>query len=149
LQTNGATDFKDHIYIATNKGVFKQLSNKSWVNSSPQLSMHNISADKDQLYAMTYNELLLSSLDGETWQSQQEGLGKELYTFNVINHDNTILAGQWDGIYRKNKITKLWELASNGLPPNFAVTNLKVFDKILVISTSERKLKQEMDTQKK
>jgi ligand-binding sensor domain-containing protein len=106
LQTNGATVFKGRFYLATNKGVFTQLSDKSWVNSSPQLSMHNISADKDQLNAMTYNELLLFSSDGQIWQKQQNGLPKDLYTFNVINYNNTVFAGQWDGIYRKNNSTK-------------------------------------------
>jgi hypothetical protein len=42
----------------------------------------------------------------------------------------------------------MWELSSDGLPPNFAVTNLKAFDNILVISTSERKLKEGITTEK-
>jgi ligand-binding sensor domain-containing protein len=140
LQTNGATVFKGRFYLATNKGVFTQLSDKSWVNSSPQFSMHNISADQNQINAMTYNELLLASSDGQNWQKQQNGLPKDLYTFNVLNHNNVVFAGQWDGVYRKNNSNKLWELSSKGLPPNFAVTNLKAFDNILIISTSERKL---------
>jgi hypothetical protein len=148
LQTNGATLFKGNFYLATNKGVFTQLTDKSWVNSSPQLNMHNISADKDQLNAMTYNEFLLSSIDGKTWQKQQNGLPKDLYTFNILNHNNIVLAGQWDGVYRKNNSSKIWELSSNGLPLNFAVTNMKSFNNVLVISTSERKLKEGMTTEK-
>jgi hypothetical protein len=65
-----------------------------------------------------------------------------------FNHNNFIFAGQWDGIYRKTDGNALWELSSNGLPANFAVTNLKVFDDILVISTAERKLKEGMTTKK-
>lgn len=150
LQTNGATFYNGSFYLATNKGIFSQQTDKSWINSSPQLSMHNISADLNQLYAMTYNELLLSSKDGKTWQSHQSGLPKELYTFNVLNHNNFVLAGQWDGIYRKTKVnsTTMWELSSKGLPTKFAVTNLKAFNDILVISTSERKLKEAMTTEK-
>jgi hypothetical protein len=73
------------IFVGTQfKGVFFQQTDKSWVNSSPHLSLHNISADKNQLFAMTYNALLLSSTDGRTWHSQQNGLPKELYTFNVL-----------------------------------------------------------------
>lgn len=148
LQTNGATLYKGRFYLATNKGVFSQQTDKSWVNSSPQFSMHNISSDQNQLYAMTYNELLMSSTDGKTWQSQQRGLPKELYTFNVLNHNNFIMAGQWDGIYRKTIGNTLWELSSNGLPKKFAVTNLKLYNDILVISTSERKLKAGITTEK-
>ncbi|MDX2301813.1 MAG: hypothetical protein NW226_03390 [Microscillaceae bacterium] len=148
LQTNGATFYNGSFYLATNKGIFSQQTDKSWINSSPQFSMHNISSDKNQLYAMTYNELLLSSTDGKNWQSFQSGLPKELYTFNVLNHNNLILAGQWDGIYKKTNNNTMWELSSNGLPTKFAVTNLKAFNDILVISTSERKLKEGMTTEK-
>ncbi len=148
LQTNGATFYNGSFYLATNKGIFSQQVDKSWVNSSPEFSMHNISSDKNNLYAMTYNELLLSSTDGKNWQSLQGGLPKELYTFNVINHNNLILAGQWDGIYKKTNNNKMWELSSNGLPEKFAVTNLITFNDILVISTSERKLKEGVTIEK-
>jgi ligand-binding sensor domain-containing protein len=148
LQTNGATFYHGTIYLATNKGIFSQQTDQSWLNSSPQFTMHNISSDENQLFAMTYNELLLSSTDGKNWQSQQSGLPKELYTFNVLNHNHTILAGQWDGIYKKNNGNTIWELSSEGLPTKFAVTNLKAFNDILIISTSERKLKEGMTTDK-
>jgi hypothetical protein len=66
----------------------------------------------------------------------------------VLNHNNLILAGQWDGIYKKtNNLTK-WELSSQGLPTKFAVTNLKAYNDILIISTSERKLKEGMTIEK-
>jgi ligand-binding sensor domain-containing protein len=148
LQVNGATLFSGNLYLATNKGIYTQQKDNSWLNSSPQFSMHNISSDEDRIYAMTYNELLLSSKDGKTWHGLQNGLPKSLYTFNVLNHNTIIFAGQWDGIYRKNINNSKWESSSNGLPTNFAVTNLKAFNDILVISTSERKLKNGMTTEK-
>lgn len=148
LQTNGATLYNGRFYLATNKGIFSQQTDKSWINSSPQFSMHNISSDKNQLYAMTYNELLLSSSDGRTWQNQQNGLPKELYTFNVLNHNDFILAGQWDGMYRKTNDNTMWELSSKGLPANFAITNLQAINNIVVITGSESKLKEGMTTEK-
>jgi hypothetical protein len=90
---------------------------------------------------MTYNKLLLSSTDGKTWESLQNGIQKELYTFNVLNYDGNIFAGQWDGVYKKSSNDTFWKLSSNGLPTNYAVTNMKLFNEIVVISTSERKLK--------
>ena len=141
LQVNGVALFDECFYLATNKGIYKQQKGNTWLNISPHLSVHNISSDKYQIYAMTYNELLLASKDGTTWESQQNGLPENLYTFNVLNHNNIVFAGQWDGIYRKNINSNKWELSSNGLPSNFAVTNLKAFNSILVISTAERKRK--------
>ncbi|MBK6962493.1 MAG: hypothetical protein IPH20_00820 [Bacteroidales bacterium] len=148
LQVNGATLFGGKFYLATNKGIYTQQNDNTWLNSAPQFSMHNISSDKDQIYSMTYNELLLSSKDGKSWQSQQNGLPRSLYTFNVLNHNNILFAGHWDGIYRKGPNSPVWKLSGKGLPANFAVTNLKTFKNILVISTSERKLKDGVSTEK-
>jgi ligand-binding sensor domain-containing protein len=139
LQTNGATSFNGRFFLATNKGIFSQNKDLTWSNTSPTFSMHNISSDSNKIYAMTYNDLLLSSTDGKTWESDQAGLPKDLYTFNVLNTGNAIFAGQWDGIYKKNKGDKTWKFSSLGLPNKFAVTNFKSFKNILVISTSERK----------
>jgi hypothetical protein len=141
LQVNGATMFHGQIFLATNRGIFHQDKIKIWNNSSPQLSIHNISSDNEKIYAMTYNQLLLSSIDGLTWQSQQNGFLQNLYTFNVVNHNDILFAGQWDGVYSKGMHDYKWKLSSNGLPKKFAVTNLKTFDGGLIISTSERKLK--------
>lgn len=141
LQVNGATVFLNEIYIATNKGIYRKSTDQSWKNVLPNHSVHNISADDEQLYGMTYTSLLMSSKDGVYWQSLQNGLPKDLYTFNILTQNKMVFAGQWDGVYRKNSSSTQWKLSSNGLPPNFAVTNLQRFHSILVISTSERKLK--------
>lgn len=90
---------------------------------------------------MTYNELLLSSNDGKIWQSAHEGLPEKLYTFNLLNQNQVLFAGQWDGVYRKTALSPGWEQSGIGLPSNFAVTNLLSFNGILVAATSKRKLK--------
>lgn len=141
LQVNGATLFRESIYIATNLGIFKQDTDQSWKNVLPKHSVHNISSDSEQLYGMTYTNLLLSSKDGINWKSMQDGLPKDLYTFNILRQNDTVFAGQWDGIYRKTKNDLNWKQSSNGLPSNFAVTNLISFNGVLVITTSERNLK--------
>lgn len=142
LQVNGITEFEGSIYIGTNQGIFKTNKNiKNWVHILPDHSLHNISSDNNTIYAMTYNELLLSSYDGLTWQSIQSGLPENLYTFNVIKNNSTVFAGQWDGIYRKDISSEDWKYSSNGLPDKFAATNLKSYNGILIISCSERKIK--------
>lgn len=148
LQVNGAAHFKESIYIGTNKGIYKKQKDNRWIPVSPDLRVHNISSDEEELYAMTYNEYLLSSKDGVNWQSIQDGLPENLYTFNVLNQNNIIFAGQWDGIYSKTRFSSTWRLSNKGIPEKFAVTNLKSFNGVLVISTSERKLKSGMTTGK-
>jgi len=148
LQVNGATVFKGSYYIATSKGVYNKNKDNNWRNVLPNHSIHNISSDDEQLYAMTYNELLLSSRDGIIWQSAQDGLPENLYTFNVLKQNHVVFAGQWDGVYSKKESGTKWELTGKGLPAGFAVTNLKSFDGILVATASERKLKAEMTTEK-
>ena len=140
LQVNGATYFNGGYFIGTNKGVYQKLKDNHWINILPDHSVHNISSDEDELYAMTYNELLLASKDGANWRSIQNGLPENLYTFNVLTQNNTVFAGQWDGVYRKSKSDDSWSLTNSGIPEKFAATNLKSINGMLVISTAERKL---------
>lgn len=141
LQVNGATRFNNEIYLATNKGVYKETITKSWKNILPNHSVHNISSYENLIYAMTYNELLLTSEDGMFWQKAQAGLPKDLYTFNVIGHAGTTFAGQWDGVYRKGESDFHWKRSSVGLPPDFSITNLVFFNDYLIVTTSEGKVK--------
>lgn len=141
FQVNGATFFKDDFYLATNRGIFKSNKVNKWENVMPNNSVHNISSDDQQLNGMTYTSLLLSSSDGKNWKSLQEGLPKGLYTFNVLTQSGLSFAGQWDGIYVKTPFETQWRYSSNGLPSKFAATNLKSFNGMLIISTSERILK--------
>jgi hypothetical protein len=148
LQVNGATYFKGNFFIGTNKGIYKKEKDNNWTSILPNHSVHNISSDNNEVYAMTYNEFLLSSKDGINWHSIQDGLPENLYTFNVINQNNTLFAGQWDGIYSRTKFSNTWISSSKGIPEKFAVTNLKSINGVLVITTSERKLKGEMNSEK-
>lgn len=142
VQVNGATIFNGSIFIGTNKGVFKKQKDHQWVNILPNRSVHNISSDDSDIFAMTYDEWLLSSMDGIEWQHIQDGLPKNLYTFNVLNHQNMLFAGQWDGVYCKPPFGSTWMLSNKGIPEKFAATNLKSFKGILVVTTSKRKLNQ-------
>lgn len=140
LQTNGAAVFNGSMYIATNKGVFKNNKNSKWNNLLPNHSVHNIGTGNGKIFAMTYNALLLSSSsDGMSWQNEQEGLPANLYTFTIIDNKETLFAGQWDGVYSKTKDQFKWQRSGIGLPMKSAVTNIQVFKDILVINTQVSK----------
>jgi photosystem II stability/assembly factor-like uncharacterized protein len=149
LQVNGIAEFDGDIYIGTNEGAFKSEKDlKKWKKLVLNHSLHNITAFDKIIYAMTYNELFSSTDKGESWQSIQKGLPKELYTFNVIKNYDAVFAGQWDGIYRKDISSEDWKFSSNGLPNKFAAINFKSYNGILIISCSERKLRPGMATEK-
>lgn len=149
LQVNGITAFDGNIYIASNQGGFNSvIGKKDWKKIFSEGALHNISSDDKGIYAMMYNELFSSCDKGKTWQSIQSGLPAELYTFNVIKKDNTHLAGQWDGVYRKDKETENWKFSGTGLPEKFAVTNMKSYNDIIVVSGAERNLKSGLTTDK-
>lgn len=149
LQVNGVTGFNGNILIATNHGVFSSPENKKeWKQVLDNRSVHNISSDSETIYAMVYNELLASGDNGRTWQNIQKGLPFELYTFNVINTGSAVFAGQWDGVYKKNNNRENWKMYSNGLPPEFAISNMKMYNGTIVVSGNERKLKKGMTTNK-
>jgi len=142
LQVNGITELAGSTYIGTNQGAFKSdKALKIWKQVFPNRSLHNIGVIGQAIYAMTYNELFYSVDEGVSWQSIQNGLPKELYTFNVIENNSAVLAGQWNGVYTKSISDKEWKYCSKGLPGKFAATNLKSYNGILIISCSERRLK--------
>lgn len=148
LQVNGITEFDSEIYIGTNQGIFKSsIAKKDWKQIMGNYSLHNISSDDRMIYAMTYNELMISIDKGNTWQSIQKGLPAQLYSFQLVKKDSSIFVGQWDGVYKKQTLTG-WTYSSAGLPSKFAVTEMKVYQNILIIGCSERKLRKGMTTDK-
>ena len=149
VQVNGITAFDGNIYVATSQGAFTTAKGrKDWKKIFAGGALHNISADDKALYAMVYNELFSSLDKGANWKSIQKGLPAQLYTFNVIKNGNAVFAGQWDGVYKKNNADEAWKHSSSGLPGKFAITNMQVYNGIIVVSGSERKLRTGMTTDK-
>jgi hypothetical protein len=66
----------------------------------------------------------------------------------VVKIGNILLARQWDGIYRKDGEAENWKSSSNGLPKKLAISNMQVYNKIIVAGGNERKLKTRMSTDK-
>jgi photosystem II stability/assembly factor-like uncharacterized protein len=148
LQVNGIAEFDGEIYIGTNRGIFKsEIIKKDWKQIMGNRSLHNISSDDRMVYAMTYDELMASLDKGNTWQSLQKGLPAQLYSFQLLEKDNVVFVGQWDGVYKKTSSTG-WVFSSIGLPSKFAVTEMKIYQNIIIIGCSERKLRKGMTTDK-
>ena len=102
----------------------------------PGRSLHNISSDRRNMYALTYNELFISSDRGNSWHSDQKGMPAGMYSFQVIEKGNTVLAGQWDGVYVKTD-SQGWKLSNKGLPFNFPVLELVITTDIIVAGSSQ------------
>ena len=84
LHINGVAKLDSDLYIGTNQGIFKSKAPfTDWKTVLSGRSLHNLSANDHELYAMVYNELYVSTDKGLTWQSVQAGLPKNLYTFQV------------------------------------------------------------------
>jgi hypothetical protein len=137
LQVNGIKELDGEIYIGTNQGAFKRKKDENeWRQIISDRSLHNISSDSRNIYALTYNELFISPDKGSSWYSDQKGMPAGMYSFQVIEKDNTVLAGQWDGVYSKTS-SQGWKLSSNGLPGNFPVVELVVNGDIIVAGSSQ------------
>lgn len=136
LQVNGIRELDGNVYIGTNQGIFKRSKNETvWKQIMPNRSLHNLGVDRKNIYALTYSELFISSDGGASWLSSQKGMPPK-YTFQVIEKDNTVLAGQWDGVYVKTS-AQGWKLSNNGLPPNFPVLELVVNGSTVVAGSSQ------------
>ena len=136
LQVNGITSLDDEIYIGTTQGVFKSKKNQSeWKQVLANRSLHNIGTDGKNIYALTYGELFKSGDKGIIWTSDQKGMPDGMYTFHVVPKDKILLAAQWDGVYKK--MQSGWVLSSKGLPHSFPVTELAVYQNIIIASGSD------------
>ena len=136
LQVNGITEFEGEIYIGTNQGAFKtSKESKEWKHVLLNRSLHNISVADKTIYASVYNELFASTDKGKTWTSDQKGMPFDRYTFQVIQTGPSILAAQWDGIYRKEKIIN-WMPTNQGLPAKFPAYRMKNYKNMVVVASS-------------
>lgn len=136
LQVNGITFFDHQILIGTNKGAFKAtIGQSNWQPIFPERSFHNISVAKGLVYGMIYNELYASNDQGTNWFNDQTGMPPYKYSFQVVEAGENVLAGQWDGIYKK-EIGLNWVKWSNGLPPNIPITEMRVLNNGILVAAS-------------
>ena len=136
LQVNGITFLDNEVFIATNQGGYKtNINQKNWQKMPLDYSFHNISVSGETLYALAYNELFASNDKGNNWQNDQAGIPKGMYTFQLLQTNNYTLAGQWDGIYKKDYTTN-WIKWNKGLPTKIPITELKGNENFLVAASS-------------
>ena len=148
VQITGITEFDQEIYVGTNQGVFKQnKKDEIWEHVLQGVGLYNISSDQTAVYALTYNELLSSIDGGKTWINIQEGLPKDLYTFQVIPKGNVTFAGQWDGVYKIQGDNR-WIQTSTGIPEEFSVIQLVEFRGMLVAGCRLRRLRKGVTIEK-
>ncbi|MCD9016030.1 WD40/YVTN/BNR-like repeat-containing protein [Parachryseolinea silvisoli] len=136
LQVNGMRALDGDLYAGTNRGVFKKSKGgQDWKQIMPGRSLHNLGVDRKNIYALTYSELFISTDKGASWKSDQTGMPPK-YTFQVIEKDNTLLAGQWDGVYIKRGLQG-WALSNQGLPKDLPVLELVVNGNTIVAGSSQ------------
>jgi hypothetical protein len=137
LQVNGITEQKGNLFIGTNKGAFvKKKNEREWTSIIATHSLHNISSDGENIYALAYSELFVSSDLGRSWRGDQSGMPKGMYTFHVVAKDGLILAAQWDGVYLKTGLSG-WRKSTKGMPDKIPVTELATFQGIIVAASSQ------------
>lgn len=136
LQVNGMQALDGDLYAGTNRGIFKKSKGQQdWKQIMPGRSLHNLGVDRKNIYALTYSELFISADKGASWKSDQRGMPPK-YTFQVIEKDTTLLAGQWDGVYIKRS-SQGWTLSNQGLPKDLPVLELVVNGNTVVAGSSQ------------
>lgn len=136
LQVNGIRELDGDLYVGCNRGIFKKgKDDQDWKQMMPGRSLHNLGVDHSRIYALTYSELFVSADKGVSWKSDQKGMPPK-YTFQVIETNNTVLAGQWDGVYVKQG-EQGWVLSNQGLPKDLPVLELVVSGNTVVAGSSQ------------
>lgn len=128
-QINGITSLKGKLYLASADGVSLSLNQgEFWRFIYHRSSIHNISNNGTYVFAMAYGPVLKTYDDGLNWLKADAGLPDKLYTFQVQNIGQRLIACQWDGIYRSDDIGNSWTKSSQGLPAGKAFTELLITD---------------------
>jgi photosystem II stability/assembly factor-like uncharacterized protein len=124
-QVNGISVLGPKIFVAGTNGVVRSDDNgQTWHVIGVFGPVHNISTDGESVFAMSYNsEVLRTSDGGATWKKSDAGL-PAMYTFQILELDDILLAGQWPGLYMSKNSGALWTLVRNGLPPDFPIKEL-------------------------
>jgi photosystem II stability/assembly factor-like uncharacterized protein len=141
-QANGFTRLHDRIYVALSNGALMTTDEGiSWKYIYQPRSLHDISNDGTNIYAMTLGDgLLTTGNDGVTWESINHGFGAtKWYTFEVKNIDRQIFAAQWHGIYEFDLRNRTWIRLKNGLPDSTAFSTLEVAQYGLIAGIGLRK----------
>lgn len=143
-QINGFTKIDHTIYAAAVDGaLMSKDKGTSWEYIYKPLTLHDISTDGKNIYAMTMGEGLLKSGDnGIHWENINQGLDlQKLYTFEVKSVSNVLFAGQWHGIYRLKPGDFFWSKVQNGLPESNSFTTLESFGSNLIAGSVALRLK--------
>ena len=142
VQVNGFAEMDGKIYAAMRDGAMVSMDEgETWKYIYEGHTLHDISTDGTNVYAMSLGEgLLKSSNEGVTWENINQGLGKSnLYTFDVKYFHNKLFAAQWDGIYESIDGGKSWNIIRNGLPNSTAFPTLEKTSTGLIAGIGLRK----------
>jgi len=123
--------FQGDAYISSYNSPIDKISwsGSEWEISSQSLAnLHEMYADDDSIYLVTYSSGIYSSDDGGNWNLINDGIPGEfvhigpmdsiyqVYTKSICSNDNYLFVGTESGIYRTDKSNVNWSDFSNGLP---------------------------------
>jgi hypothetical protein len=134
MQVNGLAAEAGRLYLGTQRGVQRFDPKAGWSARLADRSLHNIAVAGQSIYAMAYDELYVSNDHGDSWRSSQAGMPAGKYTFQIQDTGETLLAGQWDGVYRLT--SRGWQRSARGLPRQLAVTEMVTWRDRIVIASS-------------
>jgi hypothetical protein len=132
-QVNGITSMDKKIYAGHNHGaIASDDGGETWKSIIEQSSFHNISNDGMHIFCMLYDPAVLRT-EGEDkhWIKSDLGL-PNLYTFQIMNIGNRILAAQWDGIYKSDNYGDSWVKSSVGLPVDQPFKEMLIIDSAII-----------------
>lgn len=138
-QTNALVASRGDLFLADIRGVLRSADQGgTWERVYDQGTPHNLEAEGDTVFAMTYGGGVVRSTDaGRSWQSAQEGLptDRSQYTFQILSSQGVRFAGQWHGVYVSDSKAGPWRPSSRGIPSTSAVTDLIAMQGTLLAAT--------------
>lgn len=117
---------------------YSQWVQTSWSTSS---SFFKLYAAQDRVFARTWDSLnggrlFLTVDNGANWP-QVSATDSDIDVLSVVESNNAILGGTWNGLYRSASDGLVWDaLSPAGLPPDTAIRSLSMLDSTLFAGTT-------------
>ncbi|MBS1506380.1 MAG: T9SS type A sorting domain-containing protein [Bacteroidetes bacterium] len=129
IAVNSIVVKNDSIFVGGDSGIFFSTNDSIWTRFTKEQNSSLVSSGKDLLYStgLTVNYL---ANNGSSWKDSPHSLTS---IYSLFAHNDTILGGSVNAIYRSTNKAAAWVETDNGISPGYAVSSFtKSGSKILV-----------------
>lgn len=133
---NGIVQRDSMLFVASNSGLFASIdSGKTWNLSNVGITRSSVKSFFSvgtRLFAITYEYIMYSDDEGQTWTSSMNGLPSFLHYSVCVYKSFLFAAGGPGQLYISSDRGQTWEQKSSGLRKNVPLSIAAMGDKLII-----------------